>query len=204
MTATEANRNFTGLTKKVDTEGIVGIEKNSKLKYVVMTKERFESMDRNVYYGRRGEELIKVEVGAERAEIFQLYPENEFHLVYGIAEVPSSAVEVNSKGGTLKVHVDLDEAPEAGRASIISSEEFMDENGESVFHPDTEFEGDQFARRNLERCKAVISEFDLTQKVYNTELSVIRNGEEQMEEYLKSIEGKDIWEPGKRTPRPEK
>lgn len=61
MTITDANRKFTHLIRQVDSEGLVGITKGGKVKYILMTRKEYEKM--NITFGKVGESLLCIERG---------------------------------------------------------------------------------------------------------------------------------------------
>ena len=124
MRVTEANRNFTALTRKVEDEGVVGIEKNGSLRYVMMTKERYDGMNTNVFYGKRGEELIKVELGNARIAIWQLarYKEAEDMAQMRKVNLPAKGVELKVADGRFEVIADLEDLRKKNPGESMSSE----------------------------------------------------------------------------------
>lgn len=175
----EANQNFTGLTRKVDAEGSVGIEKNGKLKYIMMTRERYEDMNERAYYGKAGDELIKVEIREDRAWVYSvLLEKGEYdRLTYTIAEFPADILELREKGGVLTVRTDLDERKEGTKASVIAAEAFLDENGRSIALPEEPTaDPDIFEANCIRKCVDIARRFEDAPAAQEVDAAVTRRG----------------------------
>lgn len=144
MTATEVNRNFTAATKIADENGLLFIQKQNKDKYVLMTKERYDAMRNNVFYGRRGDELIKVEMKPGKVVTTQLNIYKGDDNLAGMLKtvIPEKGVKVSMQDGKLSTYASLKEMRASGITEKVSSEFqdliMLDEEFDEFYESDEE------------------------------------------------------------------
>lgn len=180
MTATEAGRNFSAAIKRTDTDGMIGIVKNGTRRYVLMKADKFEDMRKERIYGRRGDEICKVEIDGDRAAVMQILLEGNDLVLFQIADMPTAILKVSRNGNKVDVSANLDDAkalPEGVRkTSVMIGEDILWADPENHFNMESEDSRREYA--DFMRVKKALDELDELDASAVTEMSlnIIRRG----------------------------
>ena len=137
VTITEANRQFTHLTKQVDAEGQVAITKGGDIKYIMMTQNEYERMNTEVLFCKSGDYKVYVEKTEKEARIWKFDNDFESYVFY-------AADKINIENGVINL--------EAEKFFKLSFREMMFE------------EPDEKAEEIIEKFPDILPEYKLSVK----------------------------------------
>lgn len=106
FTATEAGRNFSSVIKAVDEDGAIEILKHGGKRYVLLSQEMYSDAVRMRFFGKRGQELCKIETIGSWTYMYQILTDGDA-LTYQVTVLPWDLPSIVIHGKTLTVTADF-------------------------------------------------------------------------------------------------
>ena len=135
ISATEAARTFSSVLKQADQNGLVMITKGKNKEYVLMATDIYDHISREHLYGRRGDELFKVEFRGARATVCQIMIREDDLIIYRLCNMPADALTVMRENGRMLIRADLTGEDKKTRFpySTMVGEDYLFELSEETF-----------------------------------------------------------------------
>ena len=168
--ATEAGRNFSAALKAADKNGLLNIDKKGGASYVLMSKAEYRQIaGRSMICGRRGKEIIRIELDTGRVRIYQILPDERGLVHYRKGDLPAGIVKISISGGKVSVEADLEDETGAGleeSRTVLFGTGLMDVDVEEA-HADMDFAPDA---ARIGELRKVMSILDAAEEAAGTSL----------------------------------
>ena len=189
MTATEAGRNFSSALKQTDQDGLLMIKKGKNKEYILLTSEIYDSLSREHLYGRRGDELFKVEFKGGRASVCQILIGEDDLIIYRLCNMPAEALTVTRAAGRMLIRADLTGEDKKTRFpySTMVGEDYLFELSEETFDLTDPAEKETYSE--MLTAKNVAEELQMLDKtrIADAEVEILVKGHRKAFNMMSSI-----------------